>query len=1292
MVITRLFKKPYRSLFSLVGLLLVAFLVLEGWIYSVKPSEVDKESIYRESLAEVTRLFRNNHDALLEESRTLAEQLEGRLQIGHSRQNLHRYIEQFDRFWGVTLFQDFVPRVWSGFSYTDYPGGLPDTTESYVGIRKQNNVTLMLCRISFALQDSSGSIPYQLVTSRRIEQNNALPIGKEQEFSLPDRGPEQLKYPVAFSFFESAPPALIDYEVLSTLSHDSVGIAYAPVGKFNDTTSEWREVSWYWRSVFFVMAYILLSLFFYIWFDSREGWESLILQLIIVVMGWVFFTYLSIPDRWLSGLAESTGGSGLLLSSLARTSLFSYLTAATLSRQLRKRARPFGSFNLFRTFSLSGLLGVVCVVVILAGISHIYFLVEASAIRLFDLQIFPNIPTLILYLAFGLLLFSMGLALTSLGYYLLRSEQEQDKLVITITISTFIIGLLTAQLYMPAELTMNWAFLVSIAYFGVVLGLSILQANYAYYLSSISMLRSIALYGFFIALLGLPVLREAQFKRIDNELLGNALTFMVEEDPVAENITRDILTTLEQEFRGIDTQDLSERIPFLQSQFTQTIEQKITPEWRTYSLNLQMIRPGGELVTDYSTDLNAPNWTNVFDLPYLSAAIEIERITKSTNRPVIQLPDLEDSEKYDTFYRGWIPLFSSDDTDRIVAWILCSVYREQPDFNKPIRAVLASLTYTDWEESYLLLQYAGGELVRSKKKGVVGRFPKFNRLLDEEQRAVAEDSLIYYSSSENEQTYRNVLLATADGSVVKVSTIYPDVKNLLFSFFRFSFTLLLAGLLLTPLIFALTGNRSVFWASSKRFEHRILDSFLLATLLFLGLVIVTTHYAIQKQNEEIVRQELFDKLEGLASNTENNPRFRRSIRSDTTFTLEALASPLNVDAAFYEAQHLEESTTPQIYQQHLLPTTLPFEVYSDLYLRQRREAIDVVSLASQNLLIGYRSLLSPEDRPVAAIAIPTFIQSPKYDRQLLETTSYLIIFYLFTFGVFVLATTFISKQLTRPLRSIQRGLSKISEGRLDTTIPVKSDDEIGALARAYNDMVTRLKELREELAVVEREAAWKEMAQQVAHEIKNPLTPMKLNVQHLERQLSGNSQEIGELKSNIQKITSNLIEQIQTLNTIASDFSKFSKPVGEEFNRVNVNEIIESVADLYRHDDHIQVQTQLTEFPIYVRGVADELKRVFINLVKNSFESMPEEGGTIKLSSYIKAGSAFFEVDDDGAGIPEEAKAKIFVPNFSTKSSGTGLGLAICKKIVEAHEGTITFASIEGSGTTFIIKMPMYRS
>ncbi len=225
-----------------------------------------------------------------------------------------------------------------------------------------------------------------------------------------------------------------------------------------------------------------------------------------------------------------------------------------------------------------------------------------------------------------------------------------------------------------------------------------------------------------------------------------------------------------------------------------------------------------------------------------------------------------------------------------------------------------------------------------------------------------------------------------------------------------------------------------------------------------------------------------------------------------------------------------ETTTPQIYQQHLLPAALPYEIYDRLFIQGQQDAYSSVNLAGQSLLIGYRAIYNAENQPVATIAIPTFLESPKYDQQLLETTSYLILIYLLVFGLFIIGSTFISKQLTRPLVYIQRGLNKISSGNLDTKIPVTSEDEIGNLAEAYNNMVFRLKTLQKELATAEREAAWKEMAQQVAHEIKNPLTPMKLNVQHLERQLKSENSDPAELKKSIQKITSNLIEQIQSLN------------------------------------------------------------------------------------------------------------------------------------------------------------------
>ncbi|HLR25035.1 MAG TPA: ATP-binding protein, partial [Fodinibius sp.] len=137
-----------------------------------------------------------------------------------------------------------------------------------------------------------------------------------------------------------------------------------------------------------------------------------------------------------------------------------------------------------------------------------------------------------------------------------------------------------------------------------------------------------------------------------------------------------------------------------------------------------------------------------------------------------------------------------------------------------------------------------------------------------------------------------------------------------------------------------------------------------------------------------------------------------------------------------------------------------------------------------------------------------------------------------------------------------------------------------------------------------------------------------------------------------------------------------------------LQKVLLSVQHLYQHDKKVDIQLKMPPEPLQIQGISDDLKRVFINIVKNAYEAM-EAGGTISLLLYKQQHHAFIEIEDDGAGIPEEDRSRIFVPNFSTKSGGTGLGLAICKKIVESHGGSISFVSIEGKGTTFVIKLPL---
>lgn len=260
---------------------------------------------------------------------------------------------------------------------------------------------------------------------------------------------------------------------------------------------------------------------------------------------------------------------------------------------------------------------------------------------------------------------------------------------------------------------------------------------------------------------------------------------------------------------------------------------------------------------------------------------------------------------------------------------------------------------------------------------------------------------------------------------------------------------------------------------------------------------------------------------------------------------------------------------------------------------------------------------------------------------------------------------------------------------MKTKVAVTSRDEIGSLAHAYNNMVQRLDYAQKELMKAERESAWKEMAQQVAHEIKNPLTPMKLNLQHLQRRLESEPENALELKDAIEKTTSNIIEQIESLNKIASDFSKFAKPIHGSKTDTDLVVLLESVSELYQHEETATITLSLPKKALVVPVVEDELRRALINLVKNALEAA--QNGHVQIQIRLKKlrEHAMIHIKDNGSGIEETDRDKIFLPKFSTKSSGTGLGLAITKKIVEAHDGDIWFETKPDQGTSFYIRLPI---
>jgi nitrogen fixation/metabolism regulation signal transduction histidine kinase len=258
-------------------------------------------------------------------------------------------------------------------------------------------------------------------------------------------------------------------------------------------------------------------------------------------------------------------------------------------------------------------------------------------------------------------------------------------------------------------------------------------------------------------------------------------------------------------------------------------------------------------------------------------------------------------------------------------------------------------------------------------------------------------------------------------------------------------------------------------------------------------------------------------------------------------------------------------------------------------------------------------------------------------------------------------------------------------GKEQTPILYKGDDEIGVLVREYNTKLLELQESSEKLARTEREMAWREMAKQVAHEIKNPLTPMKLRIQHFQRSFDPNADDADD---RIAQFSDSLIEQIDALTNIANAFSNFAKMPKSQFEKVDLVRIVRSVVDTFSAEEHVTINAEIAVDHAYIMADKELMLRVFNNLIKNAIQAIPmNNAGLIEIQLKEEDKKVVIAVRDNGMGISEEMKDKIFVPNFTTKSTGTGLGLAMVKQIIESHDGQISFESEPGN-TIFTIRLP----
>jgi nitrogen fixation/metabolism regulation signal transduction histidine kinase len=272
---------------------------------------------------------------------------------------------------------------------------------------------------------------------------------------------------------------------------------------------------------------------------------------------------------------------------------------------------------------------------------------------------------------------------------------------------------------------------------------------------------------------------------------------------------------------------------------------------------------------------------------------------------------------------------------------------------------------------------------------------------------------------------------------------------------------------------------------------------------------------------------------------------------------------------------------------------------------------------------------------------------------------------------------------------IQNRLEKVSLSKKNEKIEYKRQDEIGELVTVYNRMVDELSDSAARLAQSEREVAWREMAKQIAHEIKNPLTPMKLNVQYLQRAWKDNVEDFDVY---LEKVTNSLIEQIDQLSVIATEFSNFAKMPVAKRSRIDIISKLKHTCDLHKKLPGFEIVPDFDpDRPVWVYADPDQMISVFNNIIKNAQQAIPKgRQGVLKISVKVENGTVRISFADNGNGMPDEVREKIFQPNFTTKSSGMGLGLAIVKNIITNSKGKIWFETEQGKGTTFFIELPLF--
>lgn len=539
--------------------------------------------------------------------------------------------------------------------------------------------------------------------------------------------------------------------------------------------------------------------------------------------------------------------------------------------------------------------------------------------------------------------------------------------------------------------------------------------------------------------------------------------------------------------------------------------------------------------------------------------------------------------------------------------------------------------------------------------------------------------------------YYYLVYKPSDGDIIVVShpTISAFQQLINFSYL-FVFIFLLLSLMSVYVLYTRNG-----FSMSNSIRNRIqfaMISVLLVSVIFIGGGSV--YYLAQgyeEKNLQVINEKMHSIITELQTHFSNHRSMKMLDEDYLSFLMQKFTHIYNSDISVFDIDgNLVSTSRPEVYKQNFLSRRMNYSAFTQLKHFQSYKIIQKEHIGELTYYSAYAPLVNDQNNMLGFVNLPFFSNEDLLTEDISSIIVTFINVYLLLILLSVIMAVFISDNVTRPLQILSQKMRQIDLKKHNTRIDLVSDDEVGYLVSEYNHMVDELNRSVELLSRQERETAWRSMARQVAHEIKNPLTPMKLSVQLM---LRAWNEKAPDFEQRLTRVSNTLIQQIDTLSNIASEFSTFARMPGEQISKVDINEIIKSVGSLYNEYKNIEIKITVdVKESFIVLADHNRILRMLNNLIKNAAQAIPDnKKGIVKITTSRARDMVLIKVSDNGDGIPEDIRDRLFQPNFTTKTKGMGLGLAMVKNIIEGFGGKIWYDTETGKGSTFFIHLPLIR-